>query len=391
MFDQSNITGSDRSLVEAALPYCYYCRRKLILWSPNEVRNQTCPECYSYLQEFVQSPAQDELCVVKELEQLVGEPIPAIPTTTLRSIITEPQSDSITGYAVNDGQHITGLLLPKKGMMTLPHSIGKLTELEVLSLTQNELTYLPETVGDLRKLEEVGVSENMLRSLPKSFLTLPLRVLDLRYNHVSVLSGPLPKSLEILDLSYNQLDKLPTVTENNSLTQLYAEVNQIRAVTEEQLNTPNLQILVLNNNKIRHFSPEFSTLNELRILDLGKNQLTELPDVSDNLVLRELYAENNKLRNVETTLPSSLEILDLSYNKLDKLPDDFERLSNLRVVDLMWNNLHDLPDYLIDLPLLEALYVGGNPIGNQTKQKFRQLEDRGCRINWNVKLNWVSG
>lgn len=67
----------------------------------------------------------------------------------------------------------------------VPLGIGKLTNLEVLNLSNNfsDLMELPETIGDLINLRELDLSNNQLRVLPETIYQLQnLRVLNLDQN-----------------------------------------------------------------------------------------------------------------------------------------------------------------------------------------------------------------
>ncbi|BAT99482.1 hypothetical protein LR48_Vigan03g316200 [Vigna angularis] len=71
----------------------------------------------------------------------------------------------------------------------LPQSIGKLTNLEYLNLSNNfsDMTELPETVGDLVNLRELDLSNNQIRALPYTFSRLKnLTKLNLDQNPIII-------------------------------------------------------------------------------------------------------------------------------------------------------------------------------------------------------------
>lgn len=71
----------------------------------------------------------------------------------------------------------------------LPHSIGRLSHLEVLNLSSNfsDLTELPDTISDLTNLKELDLSNNQIHELPLSFGRLSsLTKLNLDQNPIVV-------------------------------------------------------------------------------------------------------------------------------------------------------------------------------------------------------------
>ena len=50
----------------------------------------------------------------------------------------------------------------------LPESLGQLTQLQTLGLTDNQLTALPESLGQLAQLQTLYLAANQLTALPES-------------------------------------------------------------------------------------------------------------------------------------------------------------------------------------------------------------------------------
>ena len=78
----------------------------------------------------------------------------------------------------------------------------------------------------------------------------------------------------------------------------------LRHVPDEVWQQTAAEVLILADNRLTNISPAVSALQALRTLDLGHNQLADLPDtIGDLTALRDfLYLHDNRL----TSLPPSL-------------------------------------------------------------------------------------
>ena len=59
------------------------------------------------------------------------------------------------------------------GITSLPESFKNLSNLESLSLNNNQITNLPDSIGNLIKLDYLELDENKLTSLPESITNIP--------------------------------------------------------------------------------------------------------------------------------------------------------------------------------------------------------------------------
>ena len=62
----------------------------------------------------------------------------------------------------------TELDLYKTKLTCIPDSIGQLTQLQHLNVSENQLTCLPDSIGQLTQLQSLDLSENQLTCLPDS-------------------------------------------------------------------------------------------------------------------------------------------------------------------------------------------------------------------------------
>ena len=87
--------------------------------------------------------------------------------------------------------------------------------------------------------------------------------------------------------------------------------------------------LSLWNNQLSSLPKSFSSLSQLKVLNLSWNNFIKLPDWIDSL--------------------KSLEILSLWGNKLESLPESLSQLSSLKILDLNFNKISVVPDFLRQL------------------------------------------
>lgn len=77
--------------------------------------------------------------------------------------------------------NLRDLIVSRNQIISLPESIGKLTQLENLELEDNQLSSLPESISQLSGLKyDIALHGNPLTHLPDSILELPV---DAFYAH----------------------------------------------------------------------------------------------------------------------------------------------------------------------------------------------------------------
>lgn len=241
-----------------------------------------------------------------------------------------------------DCEAVTGAQLA--GIQTLrPRGVERLRSddfrglrnLEVLNLSENELTSLPSDIfRGLSRLHELRLSFNRLRALSSD-----------------VFSGL--SRLKLLLLSANDLTALPPglFSGLSSLETLYLDRNSLSVLPAGLFSgLTSVQSLELSSNDLRSLSSGlFDEMPALRFLHLSGNRLEELPSglLSALSHLEQLEVWDNRLSVFPEDLMAGvprLEHLNLSSNRLGQLPgSSFARLPNLRYLRVRDNGLEELP------------------------------------------------
>jgi hypothetical protein len=151
----------------------------------------------------------------------------------------------------------------------------------------------------------------------------------------------LADSLEVLDLSNNQLSTLPD------------ELHRLHR----------LRVLFLNNNQFETVPEVLAQCPNLSMIGFKANRLTTLPENALPLHTRWLILTDNQLETLPTSMGSlkHLQKLMLAGNRLQALPEEMAACLNLELVRLAANQLQELPTWLLTLPRLAWLAYAGNP------------------------------
>lgn len=175
--------------------------------------------------------------------------------------------------------------------------------------------------GELVGIKRLSLSEN-IREFPVAILSLA-------------------DSLEVLDLSNNQLSTLP-----DEITQLHK-----------------LKIIFASNNCFTTLPEALGQCENLEMIGFKSNQIKEVSEKALPEKLRWLILTDNHLQ----TLPSSLgdcprlQKLALAGNRLTSLPSTLYKLKNLELLRISANQLTECPEQLLDLPKLAWFAFAGNP------------------------------
>ncbi|XP_071616489.1 protein flightless-1 homolog [Heliangelus exortis] len=233
-----------------------------------------------------------------------------------------------------------------------PEHVKAMSSLRWLKLNRTGLCYLPEELAALQKLEHLSVSHNSLTTLHGELSGLPcLRAIVARANSLKN-SGVPDDIFQLEDLSVLDLS-----------------YNQLTECPRELENAKNMLVLNLGNNSIENIPNQlFINLTDLLYLDLSNNKLESLPPQMRRLVhLQTLILNHNPLLHAQLRqLPAMLALQTLHLRNTQRtqsnLPTSLEGLVNLADVDLSCNDLSRVPECLYTLGSLRRLNLSSNQI-----------------------------
>ncbi|GMJ07850.1 plant intracellular ras group-related LRR 4 [Hibiscus trionum] len=242
-------------------------------------------------------------------------------------------------------------------IVALPDTIGGLSSLKKLDLHSNKIAQLPDSIGDLLSLVFLDLSANQLSSLPATFGRLVrLEELDLSSNHLPSLPDTIGSliSLKKLNVETNDIEEIPhSIGHCTSLRELRADYNRLKALPEAVGKIETLEVLSVRYNNIKQLPTTMSSLANLKELDVSFNELEYLPEslcFATTLVKMNIGNNFADLRSLPRSIGNleMLEELDISNNQIRVLPDSFRMLTRLQVLRVEENPLEVPPRHIAE-------------------------------------------
>jgi hypothetical protein len=151
----------------------------------------------------------------------------------------------------------------------------------------------------------------------------------------------LADTLEILDLSGNELSALPDD---------FARLHKLR-------------ILFCSDNQFTHFPEVLGQCPQLSMVGFKANKIREVPAAALGKSLRWLILTDNQISELPAGIGrcTQLQKLMLAGNQLQALPEELSACTQLELLRIAANRFTILPEWLFSLPRLSWLAYAGNP------------------------------
>ncbi|XP_053560671.1 fibromodulin [Bombina bombina] len=187
--------------------------------------------------------------------------IPSGLPRSLRELhLSSNQISRVPSNALEGLENLTALYLHENQIPDVGGALRGLKSLVHLDLSNNQLNKLPEKLPDT--LEQLYLEYNQLSTVPSEYFKAYPKLQYVRISHNRLTNEGVPgttfntSSIVELDLSYNQLHRIPTVS--TSLQHLYLQGNQIAEFSVSSFcsfvditSFSRLQVLRIDGNEIR--------------------------------------------------------------------------------------------------------------------------------------------
>jgi Leucine-rich repeat (LRR) protein len=295
--------------------------------------------------------------------------------------------------AALDTSKIKELYIENALLVSVPDVIYRFPNLEILSLTDNDIESVNIDMGRLRKLKHINLSGNILsEGNVRISANQSLRLLNLQRNIIKDVPDAVRncKRLEILWLGRNRLTLLhnKSFRKMRRLKDLNLYKAQLADIPGGIKKLKRLEVLDLYHNDLEVLPVSVTRFRRLTHLAIANNRLSALPERIHKLKrLNVLYAHHNHLSKLPGTIVKLkyLQLLDLGYNWFTDFPAELTAFTNLAELDLSSNNFTDFPEELLRISNLDKLYLRGNPFLTEDKetrygQRLGLLKDKKIEV-----------
>jgi hypothetical protein len=167
----------------------------------------------------------------------------------------------------------------------------------------------------------------------------------------------LADTLEILDLSGNQLSSLP----------------------DDFIRLNNLKILFLSDNQFKVFPEVLGRCKSITMIGFKSNQIHTIAETALHSEIRWLILTNNLLTQLPASIGNcwNMQKLALAGNQLTSLPIELSNCKNIGLIRISANQITEFPEWLLTIPKLSWLAFAGNPFCYKPI-----IENSLAEINW---------
>jgi len=260
--------------------------------------------------------------------------------------------------------------------------LKQMSQCKVLSLDTCRIS-IPASIGELTQLTYLDLKSNTLESADSLQTLTSLKSLNLEATKITDWNWlPSLTQLEQLSIGHCALTEVPEgVYTLRNLVGLHAKQNKIKSIDPKIAGLSRLSSLDFSNNQLTEFPYIVGRLNNLRVLLLRSNALGQLDTQrlkkemsSSKLPWSELNLSRTGLKQFSfgDLSISSLRILDLSHNEIPTLDDSLFRDRSLTELYADNNKISAIPPSISNNSHFSKLWLHKNAI--------RRLEDYMAKV-----------
>lgn len=217
----------------------------------------------------------------------------------------------------------TDLYKPKKGQVDVKKYAAPVTYGNNQGRQTNRIKSLPKNIGNLKKLRAMFIANGLVSELPESFKNLTsLQEFEI-YNCKNMKKIPeCLKDLNLVVLNFGvnpQMFDGEGATGNEDLNNLFDNANNNICKT--------LQLMYLIGNRISKFPTNIVNIADLRMLEMTRNRLTELPDLKRKFRPVQAFFADNSIKYMHDDFcgTDDIETLSVTNNVLEEFPNLYEK------------------------------------------------------------------
>ncbi|KAF0976258.1 hypothetical protein FDP41_004933 [Naegleria fowleri] len=344
----------------------------------------------------------------KDPKDVLNELLQDIPNST--SFHAAVQKDNLSRrftdrelFKICQLTNLTFLDLSGHCIQSLPPNISQLSSLQTLIMNKSDLATLPKNIELLEhSLIDLQFRLNSFKEWPSQLNKMNLQKLDMSFNRLNRIQisttgiaglfgfdrpQQLQSTLRELNLSYNYLTTFPQdLLKFSNLERLDLTKNDLETLPDISKLADSMKELSVENCNFTAFPVTICSLLNLRVLNVSGNKFEWFPQtqglMSQLCQLRELYANGCGLHGwAQLFCQAKLEILHLSNNSIRGVPTEVRTLQMLQELILSKNYITHIPEHFSDFVNLVYLDLSDNNIedvdpafGNLKKLEILKLK-----------------
>jgi len=221
-----------------------------------------------------------------------------------------------------------------------------------LDLSGKQLTQLPKIIFKLTNLQELNISKNQLSDLKGISVIKNLQKLNIGVNNFCSFPDELTdlKNLKILALWWNDIKTFPSdFFENNTEIEELDMTSLFEFDFETNLakihRFKNLKQLNLGNNQIPNLTIQFDKIDNLEVFGYIRQNSIDIKDLC-----------------LKLSSCSKLKTVHFSANNITELPNEIVLLESLEELNLFENKIRTIPAEIVKMRNLKKITLSDNPI-----------------------------